>query len=128
MGRVCPGSRPASASARRSRNSIWALVLRNSSPAHRARASCTAGSSRSSTLLRSLTTPPRSLRPPCPRPALLCPRSLVKRASVDDRLGGLLTAQDHEQVGHHRGFPLFVEFDDALFVQPLQRELDHADR
>ena len=34
-----PGSRPASASARRSRNSIWALVLRNSSAAHLARAS-----------------------------------------------------------------------------------------
>jgi hypothetical protein len=38
------GSRPASASARRSRNSIWALVLRSSSLAHRARASWTAGS------------------------------------------------------------------------------------
>ena len=33
------GSRPASASARRSRNSIWALVLRSSSAAHLARAS-----------------------------------------------------------------------------------------
>jgi len=28
----------------------------------------------------------------------------------------------------NRGFPLFVEFNDALFVQPLQSELDHADR
>src|SRR2546422_44856 len=46
------GSRPASASARRSRNSICALVLRNSSPAHLASASCTAGSSRSRTCLR----------------------------------------------------------------------------
>lgn len=51
------GSRPASASALRSRNSIWALVLRNSSAAHRARASCTAGSSRSRIPLRSLTVP-----------------------------------------------------------------------
>ena len=50
-----PGSRPASASARRSRNSIWALVLHSSSPAHRARAPWTAGSSRSRTLLRSVT-------------------------------------------------------------------------
>ena len=33
------GSRPASASARRSRNSIWAFVLRSSSAAHLARAS-----------------------------------------------------------------------------------------
>jgi hypothetical protein len=58
IGRARPGSRPASASARRSRNSIWALVLRSSSPAHRARASWTAGSSRSSTLLRSVTAVP----------------------------------------------------------------------
>ena len=49
------GQPPASARARRSRNSIWALVLRNSSAAHRASASWTAGSSRSSTPLRSLT-------------------------------------------------------------------------
>ena len=34
---ACPGSRPASASAWRSRNSIWAFVLRSSSSAHLAR-------------------------------------------------------------------------------------------
>jgi hypothetical protein len=39
IGPARPGSRPASPSARRSRNSIWALVLRSSSLAHRARAS-----------------------------------------------------------------------------------------
>src|ERR1700722_9287886 len=50
-----PGSRPLSARARRSRYSIWALVLRSSSAAHRARASWTAGSRRSRMLLRSLT-------------------------------------------------------------------------
>ena len=87
-GRIRPawrGSRPVPASARRSRNSIWALVLRSSSAAHLARASWTAGSSRSSTLLRSLT-------------AVRCPWSLVKGAGVDDRLGSLLAAQDHQQV------------------------------
>ena len=49
------GIRPASSRARRSSISIWALRLRNSSAAHRARASWTAGSIRSSTCLRSLT-------------------------------------------------------------------------
>jgi hypothetical protein len=34
---ACPGSRPASASAWRSRNSIWAFVLRSPSSAHLAR-------------------------------------------------------------------------------------------
>jgi hypothetical protein len=53
MGRDPEGLRPASDSALRRRNSIWALVLRNSSPAQRARASWTAGSSRSRMLLRS---------------------------------------------------------------------------
>src|SRR5499427_2122259 len=109
------GIRPASASARRSRNSIWALVLRNSSAAHRARASWTAGSSRSNTLLRSLT-------------ALPCLPSLVEGPGVDDLLGGLLAAQDHEQVGHHRGLALLIELDHVLFFQPLEGELDHADR
>jgi hypothetical protein len=46
------GSRPASTSARRNTNSIWALVLRKSSPAHRANALCTSGSRRSSTAFR----------------------------------------------------------------------------
>ena len=49
------GIRPASSRARRSSISIWALRLRNSSAAHRARASWTAGSIRSSTCLRSFT-------------------------------------------------------------------------
>src|ERR1022692_4892733 len=100
---ACPGSRPASASARRSRNSIWALVLRSSSLAHLASASCTAGSRRSRTLLRSVTASP-------------CPPSLVQGAGVDDGLGGLLAAQDHEQVGDHRGLALLVQLDDALLL------------
>src|SRR6266851_10291198 len=126
-GRICPacrGSRPASASARRSTNSIWALVLRSSSAAHRATASCTAGSSRSSTPLRSLTASPS----PCLPSALPCPPSLVERAGVDDLLGGLLAAQDDEQVGHHRGLALLVQLDDVLVPEPLQGQLDHADR
>ncbi len=49
------GVRPASARASRSRYSICALVLRSSSAAQRASASCTAGSRRKSTLLRSVT-------------------------------------------------------------------------
>ena len=53
MGPACRGIRPASSRARRSSISIWALRLRNSSAAHRARASWTAGSMRSSTCLRS---------------------------------------------------------------------------
>jgi len=52
-GATSRGSRPASASARRSSSSTWALTDRRSSAAHRASASCTAGSSRSSTCLRS---------------------------------------------------------------------------
>jgi len=47
------GIRPCSVSARRRRNSIWALVLRRSSAAQRARASCTAGSNRRRIFLRS---------------------------------------------------------------------------
>jgi len=47
------GLRPASLSARRRTNSICALVLRSSSAAHRASASCTEGSSRKRMLLRS---------------------------------------------------------------------------
>src|SRR5215470_2465579 len=70
---ACLGNRPASASARRNRKSIWAFVLRSSSPAHLASASCTAGSSRNSTLLRSVTTIPHL-------------PSLVERAGVHDLL------------------------------------------
>src|SRR5215469_300789 len=109
------GIRPASASARRSRNSIWALVLRSSSEAHRASASWTAGSSRSSTPLRSLT-------------AIPCPPSLVEGAGVDDLLGGLLAAQHHKQVGHHSRLALLVQRDDVFFLEPLQCEPHHADR
>jgi hypothetical protein len=60
MGREDEGPRPASVRARRSRNSICALVLRNSSAAHRVRASWTEGSSRRRMFLRSAT---RGLRP-----------------------------------------------------------------
>jgi len=49
------GIRPASSRARRSSISMWALMLRNSSAAHRAKASWTMGSILSSTCLRSLT-------------------------------------------------------------------------
>jgi len=55
-------------------------------------------------------------------------RSLVQGAGVDHWLGGLLAAQDHEQVGDHRGLALLVQLDDALVLEPLQGELDHADR
>src|SRR5690348_7415694 len=113
MAPTSPGSRPASARARRRRNSIWALVLRSSSAAQRVRASWTAGSSRSRMLLRSLT-------------GLL--GLLVEGAGVDHLLGGLLAAQHDQQVGHHGGFAFFVELDDVLFFEPAQRELDHADR
>jgi hypothetical protein len=115
IGPARPGSRPASASARRSRNSIWALVLRSSSLAHLARASWTAGSSRRRMLLRSVTTVPWL-------------SSLVEGAGVDDRLGGLLAAQHHEQVGDHRCLALLIQLDDVLFLEPLQGQLDHADR
>jgi hypothetical protein len=82
------GSRLASARARRRRNSIWALVLRSSSPAQRASASCTSGSSRRRICFRSVATP-----------GLL----LVERAGVDDRLCWTLAAQDDEQVADHGG-------------------------
>src|SRR5215469_18912531 len=103
MAPTWPGSRPASARARRRRNSIWALVLRSSSAAHRARASWTAGSRRSRRLLRSLTA--------VPVPALL-----VEGAGVDDLLGRLLAAQHHQQVRHHRGLTLLVQVDHALVL------------
>src|SRR5258708_34631932 len=89
------GSLPVSARARRSRYSIWALVLRSSSAAHRARASWTAGSSRSSMLLRSLTVVP-------------CLGLLVEGAGFDDLLCALLPAQDHKQVGAHAGLALLI--------------------
>src|SRR5260221_12684243 len=123
ISRACLGSRPASASARRSTNSIWALVLRSSSAAHLAKASWTAGSSRSSTPLPSL---PRSPSPAL-RSALPCPPSLVERAGVADLLGGLLAAQDDEQVRDHRGLALLVQLDDVLVLEPLQGQLHHAD-
>jgi hypothetical protein len=115
IGPARPGSRPASASARRSRNSIWAFVLRSSSLAYLARASWTAGSSRSRTLLCSVTAVPWL-------------PSLVEGAGVDDRLGGLLAAQHHEQVRDHRGLALLIQLDDVLVLEPLQRQMDHADR
>src|SRR5262249_5478076 len=76
--------------------------------------SCTAGSSRSRTLLRSVTDVPRG-------------RSLPQRAGVDDLLGSLLAAQDHEQVGDHGGLALLGQLDDAFFVKALQGQADHAD-
>ena len=88
-GPAAAGSRPASASARRSRNSICALALRSSSAAQRASASWTAGSSRSSTCLR-LRCGPAAVR--LGRP------SLVEGARVEDRLGGAVTAQHHQQI------------------------------
>src|SRR5215469_8580972 len=103
--------RPASDRARRSRNSIWALVDRISSAAHFASASWTAGSSRSRMLLRSAMA-----------------ASGVQRAGVDHLLGGLFAAQDDEQVGDHGGLPLLVEFDDVLLVEALQGQPHHADR
>src|SRR5204863_6433879 len=101
MAPTLPGSRPASARARRRMNSIWALVRRSSSAAHRARASWTAGSRRSRMLFRSLT-------------AVTVPASLVEGASVDDLLSGLLAAQHDEQVGDHGGLALLVQVDDTL--------------
>jgi len=53
IGPACRGIRPASSRARRRSISIWALRLRRSAAAHRARASWTAGSMRSSSCLRS---------------------------------------------------------------------------
>src|SRR5262244_3049962 len=88
-----PGSRPAWANACRSRNSIWALVLRSSSAAQRVSASWTAGSSRSRMPFRSA----------------IDARLLVERASVDNLLGGLLAAQHHEQVGDHGRLTLLVQ-------------------
>src|SRR5580698_4743722 len=120
IGPARPGSRPASARARRSRNSIWALVLRSSTLAHRARASWTAGSRRSSTLLRSVTAAPCRSSGAAP--------SLVEGAGVDDRLGGLLAAQHYQQVGHHGGLAFLVQLDHALLLQLLESQLDHADR
>src|SRR5260221_11311963 len=117
--RACLGSRPASASARRSRNSIWALVLRSSSAAHLAKASWTAGSSRSRTPLRSLTASPS----PCLRSALPCPPSLVERAGVDDLLGGLPAAQDDEQGLYHRRLASPTHPATAPALPPLQSAL-----
>jgi hypothetical protein len=55
MGRALLGILPASSRARRNSISMWALRLRNSSAAHWASASWTAGSIRSKICLRSLT-------------------------------------------------------------------------
>jgi len=54
--------------------------------------------------------------------------SLVEGAGVDDWLGRLLAAKDHEQVGHHRGLALLIQLDDVIFLEPLQGQLHHADR
>jgi hypothetical protein len=56
-----------------------------------------------------------------------CLPSLVQGAGVDDLLGSLLAAQDHKQVRDHRGLPLLVQRDHALFLQLLQGQMDHAD-
>src|SRR5277367_917217 len=101
MARALPGIRPASPRARRSRNSIWALVERISSAAHFARASWTAGSSRSRMLLRSA----------------MSAASRVQRAGVHHLLRGLLAAQHDQQVGNHGGFALLIEFDDVLLIE-----------
>ncbi len=66
------------------------------------------GSSRSRTLLRSVTAVPWL-------------PSLVEGAGVDDRLGGLLAAQHHEQVGDHRGIALLIQLDDVLVLEPPSR-------
>lgn len=52
---------------------------------------------------------------------------LVERTGVHDLLGGLLAAKHNQQVGHRRCLTLFIEFDDAALLEPLQGELDHAD-
>src|SRR5437660_8765401 len=95
------GNRPASARARRNTNSICALLLRSSSAAQRARASWTAGSNLSRTLLRSVTGSPQN-------------PSVIQRSGVDDRLGGVIAAQDDEQVGDHGGLAFLVQLHDVL--------------
>src|ERR1700689_4597967 len=101
--------RPDSLRARRSRNSIWALVLRSSSAAHRARASWTDGSSRSRMFLRSATS--------------LSGRLLVERAGIDDGLGAPIAAQYDEQIRDHGGLAFLVQLHDVLLGQPGQRHL-----
>src|ERR1019366_1205409 len=107
--------RPASLKARRKRNSIWALVLRSSSDAHRASASWTDGSSRSRTLLRS-------------GPGTSGTGLVVERPGVDDGLCAPVATQHYKEVGDHRGLAFFVELDDPLLGKPGQRHLDHPDR
>src|SRR5690625_1242172 len=105
------GIRPACGRAWRSRYSICAFVLRSSSAAQRASASWTAGSSRSSSCLRLLITESPS----------------VQTAGVHHGAGGLLRAEDDEQVAHHRSFAFLVKFDDAVFGEAFEGVVDHAD-
>src|SRR5687768_9857956 len=53
--------------------------------------------------------------------------SLVQRPGVDDGLDAFLTAQHDKQIAHHRRLALFVERDDILATQLVERHLDHAD-
>src|SRR5206468_7469564 len=105
------GKRPASWSARRSTNSIWAFTLRSSSAAHFCRASCSVASTRRRYAFFSATA-----------------NLGVEAARVHDRLRVLLAAENDEQIAHHRRLPLLVEHDHAALRQLLERHLDHADR
>src|SRR5277367_5271147 len=92
MSPALSGRRPAARSDLRSKSSIWAVVLRSSSAAQRARASYTAGSTRRRTLLRSGTT------------AALSGGSVVEGAGIDDRFCRVVAAQYDQQVADHGGF------------------------
>src|SRR5690606_14403613 len=54
--------------------------------------------------------------------------SSVQRAAVDDRLGGAVAAQHHEQVADHGGLALLVQVDHVVLLQFVKRHLYHADR
>ena len=114
-GRPPDTPRPASSRTRRSRNSIWALVLRSSSAAQRASASCTAGSRRSRMFLRSATGECDDLL-------------LVQGAGIDDGLRSPVTAQHHQEIRDHGRLAFFVQVDDTLLGETNERHLHHADR
>src|SRR5687768_16998242 len=104
-------NRPDCWAARRKRNSICALRLRRASFAQRWMASSTSGSMRRRNGFRSATTD-----------------LLVNRAGVDHRLRVAIAAQHHQQVADHCRLPLFVELDDRLRRQHVERHFHHADR
>ena len=52
---------------------------------------------------------------------------LVQAAGIDYRLRVSITTQHHQQIGDHGGLPFFIQIENIVFRQAIERHADHAD-